>query len=152
MAELHARSADRTFQASPIEAELRATATTNAEAHKRVARRAAMRARLEYLVAALLLAVALGWLADNVIGYATSARVETKKAPTAQIDCWAAGSRATVWRAAAPAGALLPKRCGDTALTVAIPGMVSAGVIAVGLLAGLLMWRVARRRWRANWY
>lgn len=151
MAELHARSADRNFQASPIEAELRATAQTNAEAHKRVARRATRRARIEYFVAALFAAVALLWLADNVVGYATSNRVEAK-APTTQIDCWTTGAKTTVWRAAAPANAWLPKRCGDTVLTVAVPGPISAGVIAIGLLAGLVMWRVARRRWRANWY
>ena len=151
MAELHARSIDRHFEASPIEAELRATARTNAEAGKRGVRRAALRARVEYVIAALFLAVACCWLADNVIGYATSTRVQAKPAAS-QIDCWSRSSTSTMWRAAPPFGSLLADRCGDTAATVAVPGPVSAGVIAVGLLASLVTWRIARRRRRANWY
>ena len=156
--------------ADAVEVDLRATARSNAEARAAVVRRKEVRGRIERtIVCALLLCCAL-WMADNVIGFvAAPKRTEVVDATgdrylaphylasasdpgtRQKVDCWSAGSRERVWKAAAPFGSIVPYRCGESAAMMFLPGPISTLVFGFGLMCALGLAIIYRRR-RREWY
>jgi hypothetical protein len=156
--------------ADAIEAELRATARSNADARAAVVRRKETRGRIERTIVCALLLLCGLWVADNAIGFiATPKRTAVVYANgdrylSAQylapanghgihekVDCWSAGSRERVWKAAAPFGSVIPYRCGDSAALIVAPGPISTLVIGFGVMCALGLAVVYRRRARA-WF
>jgi hypothetical protein len=155
--------------ADAIEAELRATARSNAEARAAVVHRKEVRGRIERTIVCALLLLCGLWVADNAIGFvATPKRSQyvysdgsrhlarhytypLNEAEPQSIDCWYTRSSERVWKAAPPFGWAIPYRCGESAALIAAPGIISTGVLAFGLMCMLGLMIVHRRRVR-EWY
>jgi hypothetical protein len=113
---------------------------------------------------AVLFVASLAWIAGNIAGYFTSAGEDldvTKHGITSSVvvdgatenvDCFSDGSQ-NVWAAAPPFNNVVPYRCGDAGLAVAIPGPISAGVAGIALASLVVLALAGRRRHRRKaWY
>jgi hypothetical protein len=156
--------------ADAVEAELRASARRHADARAAVVRRKEARGRIERTVVCALLLLCGLWVADNVIGFfATPKRTEVvlvngdrylaahylatanEHGIHEKVDCWSAGSKQRVWKAAAPFGSVIPYRCGESAALIVVPGPLSTFVAGFGVMCALGLAIVHRRRAR-EWY
>jgi hypothetical protein len=122
------------------------------------------------LLTTAIVVTSVAWLAGNAIGYATAttrqrpvvvddgglvpeATVVLGDGTVARADCWADNATATVFEAPPGIRAIVPYRCGSSALGALIAGPLSAAAFALGVVGsgGLLLAGLRRRR-RAHWY
>jgi hypothetical protein len=160
-----ASEADIRDEVDRMEAGLRATARNNSDAGDRSAEHRARRGLIQRWIVALVVVVALTWVADNALGYAysTSARLPVKAAGRGarvevahrryeQADCWRTGSVEDVWKAAPPFDRLVPYRCGDGVAAILVPGMISVFALATVFFGSLVLLVSWLRRRRGTWY
>jgi hypothetical protein len=151
--------ADEGRDAHRITDELHEIAQKNTEASTRTVRRARLRHNALVAVVSCVLGVALLWVADSAIGFATATAATGRVASRTSVvvdgraqraDCFTAPAVQPAFRGAAP---FTTYRCGDGFKGVLVSGPISAGMLALIALC-LAFLAVAQTRWRRKnfWY
>lgn len=139
--------------------ELHEIAQKNTPAQARTAKRVRTRRALVVGAVCCVLGVAMLWVADSAIGYATTTpvagRVQSRSSVIVderaeRADCFTANGVQPVLRGAAPFSTY---RCGDGAKAVFVSGPISVGALAAIVLC-LAFLAISQTRWRRKnaWY
>jgi hypothetical protein len=155
--------ANEGLDAHRVSSELQGIARENTPVQTKAARRARIRHRIALVLLAIVFAVALAWVADNVVGYfrspheqalvSTDRTVQLASGAVEPVDCWQTGSVQEVWRTSTPLDRVVPYRCGDTPVLVVAGGVMSSAALGLAVLSGMLLVIVDVRRRRTNfWY
>jgi hypothetical protein len=155
--------ANEGLDAHRVSSELQGIARDSTPVQTRAARRTRVRHRVEIALVAIVFAVALVWVADNVVGYFRSPHeqlmvrsdrtVQVAPGAVERVDCWKTGSVQEVWRTAAPYDRVVPLRCGDTPVLMVAGGVMSSADLGLAVLSLFLLVVVDLRRRRTNfWY